>query len=85
MSHLRLEKYTILQILPAEGWYAKYKQDDETSEYVKIMFFALVEFLHEGQKIKTVEPMDYDPCEGSDLCINISNFQGIEYLPQISD
>jgi hypothetical protein len=70
----------ILQIIPAEGWKAHYKNEDEAADFIEpIVCFALVEETDtNGKKKQTVLPMSWSDYE-VDFCENTGNFSKISY------
>lgn len=63
----------ILQIMPADGWVAEYK-DGESGE--PVLCFALVEFEEDGVKFQEVRPMCPDS-SGIAFVDNASNFRTV--------
>ncbi len=68
------EEEKILQIIPAEGWYAKFK--DEPPLYSKLVCFALIE--RDGGRC--VVPMNYSGY--IDFCEKTEKFVGLVYSPK---
>jgi len=69
----------ILQIIPAEGWKAHYKNKDEADFVEPVVCFALVEETDiNGKKKQTVLPMSWSEYE-VDFCEKISNFSEISH------
>ena len=66
----------ILQIIPAEGWFAIFTHDDKTRSKNPLVCWALVE---DGEEI-WVEGMDGG--EYVEFCSNITNFSGYEHLSE---
>lgn len=65
----------ILQLIPAVGWTAVYREADGTSFYTPVVAFALVE--EDGDAdIRYVVPMNVD-ADGVDFADDASNFDGI--------
>ncbi|MGQ7242939.1 hypothetical protein ACUN9V_05680 [Salinicola sp. V024] len=67
---------TILQILPAEGWVARY-QDGDGFIYTPVAAFALVE-ADDGQR--SVKPLDAASMGFDGLCSDIKEYAGVEYV-----
>lgn len=68
----------ILQIIPADGWHAKYKEDDGAIMLCKVMCFALVAVTENGDVHEDVRAIDGDD-EGLIEFANTlsSNFAGL--------
>lgn len=67
----------MIQIIPADGWHARYKQDDGKIELSRLQCFALVERTQErGGPEQTVHGMDADVDGHMEYCDEVSNFLG---------
>jgi len=82
--------YKILQIIPADGWYAVYSEvDDSGAEYKeRIVCFALIEDYEvtPGKTYRYVEPFGFDEDIGAASRISdVSNFDRIEHEGELSD
>lgn len=70
----------ILQIIPAQGWYAKYSQEGGTVEYSPLVCFAVVSRQYEDDPPLNhqTEVVGIDACsEGTtEPCDHASNFAG---------
>lgn len=53
------EQDKILQIMPAEGWYATYEDEDGETTFSALVCFALVESEEEGKTHRAVRPMSW--------------------------
>jgi hypothetical protein len=73
---VELNEYKILQIMPAEGWYAVYKWENGDSDMNRITCWGLVEW-EDGDR--TVEGVEVDDGE-THLCVEYSGFR--HYLHQ---
>lgn len=58
----------IIQIIPANNWYALYKQDDAPDEWVPLVAWAVVK--QNGDDFV----VGLDACEYIDFCDETSNF-----------
>ena len=74
----------ILQIIPAEGWFALYRNEGQPDEREAVVCFALVETKEERGQIRwDVRPMSW--CDGYvDFCDTISNFSGIVRADEVT-
>lgn len=71
----------ILQIMPATGWYARYREDSGAMSVSPLQCFALVERFYPGNppddKLEqSVHGMDADETGHMDLSDGVSNFAG---------
>lgn len=73
-----LSEYTILQIIPADGWYAKYKWPEGYETTNPLSAWALVEWKNEKieKPWRTIEGYEHDGNEGT-LCMTYDGF--VEY------
>ena len=70
-----MSKYKIISIIPADGWYAIYKQEDGSLLRVRVICLALIEY-KDGER--DVQALDYsDGC--ASLCQDAENFDGIVF------
>lgn len=70
------EKQTIVQIIPAVGWWAAYKPDDENEPlaFDALVCWALIE-MDEGEQ--GIAGVDAEGCKsGFDLVDEVTNFAG---------
>lgn len=68
------DKRTILQIIPAQNWYAVYQQDnDQPDEISPVVCWALVD----DGKYRYVVGLDGG--DYVDYCDEMSNFRGYQY------
>jgi hypothetical protein len=73
---MRDEVIRILQLIPAEGWWAHYKNDAGSDTLESVVCFALVEVTEHGEKRQEVRPMSSSPA-GIEFCQGKSNFSDI--------
>lgn len=72
----------IVQIIPAEGWYAEYRPSDHTTSLMPLLCFALVEWEEYGRVIRDVQPMVYNGQKRcAELCDTQSHFFSITQRP----
>lgn len=69
----------ITQIIPATGWYSKYKDDDGSIMLCRVMCFALVAVTGEGEPYEDVRAIDGLEGKGdyAEFSDTISNFEGL--------
>lgn len=67
--------------MPADGWYAKYKNDDGTVNYDRVVCFALVDNVEpNGKHTQEVRAMDADGDGGyTDFADQATNFLGLSH------
>jgi hypothetical protein len=74
----------IVQISPARGWVAVFKEGDDEYEQ-PLACFALVEYRGDLNTDYLIEPVIYDPECGFDLCHKIQNFQKLRCYLQAGE
>lgn len=66
----------ILQIIPVEGWLAKYENKGEPTIFEPVVCFALVESFETGETLRTVRPMCWADSY-VEFCDEVNNFTGL--------
>lgn len=74
----------ILQIIPADGWMAKYENKEEPDILEAVVCFALVESFENGEALRTVRPMSWVDTY-VDFCDETSNFAGIVHKNTLTE
>lgn len=64
-----LEPHRIVQIMPAVGWFARYKWDDGEEDENPIVCWALVEWENKGEPFYTVEGVENEDGESHLCCV----------------
>ena len=78
----------ILQLIPADHWYAKYSNGDGTCSYLKVVCFGHIEWTNKEYYVWSEKDILVSEIEGFtshedgiQLDILISNFKGYVYSP----
>lgn len=74
----------ILQLMPAEGWYARYKDSDEGFGFLRLICWALVENPEEDPQEASnqyVEGMTASADGDTEFCGTFQGFAGYIYRP----
>jgi hypothetical protein len=74
----------ILQILPADGWFASFTYEDGDESMDAVMCFALVESVEDGRAVQSVQPMVWSGGEAV-LCDDLEGFEGIVRADEVGD
>lgn len=74
----------ILQIIPAEGWFAVHRGENDQEALDPLVCFALVEITEDGKSMRTVRPMSWadDMVDFSD---EADTFSGIVRSDDVHD
>lgn len=64
----------VIQLIPAAGWYAKYKIEERNFEYTPLIAFALVEETDRDGALRYVDGIDCDGLGETELVKGVSNF-----------
>ncbi len=71
----------ILQIIPADGWYAFFKEEEGSLDSAPLVCFALVENADGGNEVR---PMFWNESQ-AEFADDYDNFEGIEKLGMSED
>lgn len=73
----------ILQMMPADGWYAFFREEDDTIDFEPLVCFALTE---NADGVNEVRPMFWQDDYGSvDFADDYDNFEGLENVNMYDD
>ena len=72
----------IIQIMPAEGWYAKFRDEDGEENYALVVCFAIVETEEEGHLYRSVRPMYSSPEGMIDFADEADSFAGLSHASE---
>jgi hypothetical protein len=76
------EEVKIIQIIPADGWRAHFKQDKGQPDALdRVVCFALVELTERGEKRQEVRPMSVADLV-VEFCEETQNFSGLSHERQ---
>jgi hypothetical protein len=81
---ITFDKFRIKQIIPADGWFAGFKDPGGNIDYCPVLCFALVSYEDKGDAFTEVKPICWgDPY--ADFCDESSNFDGLRHLSELPE